>query len=381
MNVKDDLSGNSTWQIIRRLLSGMLWLIISAAAVWAMWRMRSIVLSVLAAGLLTYVLLPGVEWLSKRKVKRLKPRTQRLFATVIVFSLFLALAALAAHLFISPFSSELSAFINSLGEYAQHFGRFMETAGTWYTNAVPDNVKSVIGKIDYSSIATSVADYMQRALKMATSSVGIALELILIPVLAFYFLLDYRTISREFYGVFSPSRRKHVMRIGRLVGEVLQSYIFGQIILCVIAGVLTGVFLSVLGMPYIVVLALFSGVTRAIPVVGPVVSGIPIVLVGLMNSPSLVIPVYLLVFVIVMHFVESKFIMPHLIGERLHLHPAVVIIVLLIGAEFFGLVGMFLAAPVAAVIREVVRFYYIKPACRTERSQTSMERDLTPISQ
>ena len=133
-------------------------------------------------------------------------------------------------------------------------------------------------------------------------------------------------------------------------------------ILCVIAGVLTGAFLSLLGIDYVVVLALFAGITRAIPIIGPIVSGIPIVLVGaLMPDGGIGVALYLLLFVTVMHFAESKFIMPQLIGHRLQLHPAVVIIVLLIGAEFFGIIGMFLAAPVAAVCRELLRRYYIRP--------------------
>ncbi len=66
-----------------------------------------------------------------------------------------------------------------------------------------------------------------------------------------------------------------------------------------------------------------------------------------------------------MHFIESKFIMPQLIGYRLQLHPAVIIVALLIGAEFFGIAGMFLAPPVAAICRELVRKYDIRPReCR-----------------
>ncbi|MCL6630469.1 MAG: AI-2E family transporter, partial [Armatimonadetes bacterium] len=107
------------------------------------------------------------------------------------------------------------------------------------------------------------------------------------------------------------------------------------------------------------ILGVFSGLTRAIPVIGPIVSGLVIVLLGLAKAP--VVGLYLLGFFAALHFVESKFIMPYLIGERMKLHPAVVIIVLLIGAEFFGIFGMFMAAPVAAILRVLIRHYLIKP--------------------
>jgi predicted PurR-regulated permease PerM len=102
-----------------------------------------------------------------------------------------------------------------------------------------------------------------------------------------------------------------------------------------------------------------AGITRAIPVIGPVVSGIPICILAALQSVNL--GVGMLVFMVIMHFVESKFIMPILIGDRMKLHPAVILIVLLIGAELFGLLGMFLAAPIAAVVREMIYFYVIRP--------------------
>jgi predicted PurR-regulated permease PerM len=112
-------------------------------------------------------------------------------------------------------------------------------------------------------------------------------------------------------------------------------------------------------MPYILILSLFAGVTRAIPIIGPIISGLLIVLLGMAKSPWM--GLYLLIFVAVLHFIESKFIMPMLIGDRMQLHPALILIVLLIGAQFFGITGMFLAAPVAAVLRVLIRFYIVKP--------------------
>jgi predicted PurR-regulated permease PerM len=112
-------------------------------------------------------------------------------------------------------------------------------------------------------------------------------------------------------------------------------------------------------MPYVLILSVFAGVTRAVPIIGPIVSGLAIIFFGLAKAP--IIALNLLVFFALMHFAESKFIMPKLIGDRMKLHPAVIIIVLLIGAEFFGILGMFLAAPVAALLRVLVRYYLIKP--------------------
>lgn len=349
------------WEIIRRLGRWTLHLALVLFSVYFLYRIRSVVIAVFAAVLLTYIMLPGVEWLCKKRNPRIRPKTERLLATILMFAILFSFIAAAISLFVPPFTNEMSDFVQSFGDYQKTFVGYVQKA--W--KAVPAEGKNIVRTIDYAKLSAWIKDYVDRIVRFATSSVRVALELVLIPVLAFYFVYDYRSITREIYGLFPRDKRREAVRIGRLSGEMMQSYIFGQLILCFIAGVLTAAFLSILGIKYIVVLALFAGITRAIPVIGPIVSGIPIILVGALSSPGDIrIPIYLTLFVIIMHFVESKFIMPQLIGHRMRLHPAVVIIVLLIGAEFFGLIGMFLAAPVAAVARELLRRYYIKPRAR-----------------
>ncbi len=329
--------------------------------------LRAVFVCVIAAVILTYMLLPIVDSIARKRRLGIKKATIRLIATILVVIVFLTLLGLVIALFVSPIKDEVNHFIINISSHRARVGELVERAETWYAKVVPNVIKENLAKTDYTKIANQASNYIQDLAKVATSSLGIVVEIFLIPVLTFYFLYDYRTLSREFYSLIPKAKRRDAIRMGRRIGEIMQSYVFGQLLLCVIAGVLTWVILVIMGMPYAVVLGLFSGITRAIPVIGPVVSGVPIVLVGVLNSTTFATPVYLLVFVVIMHFAESKFIMPHLIGERLELHPATVIIVLLIGAAFFGLLGMFLAAPVAAIARELLRFYYIAPMRAAER--------------
>lgn len=369
------------WQLMKRVVLLVVGIYVAFRyGPYVLAHLKSIAVSVLAAVVLTYALLPSVEWLCRAHRGRTKPKTQRLLATTIVFIAFLALVTLGIILMVTPLKEEMSQFSAKVGDYSAEIGMFFERATEWYAEAVPEGVRNLILKLDYSRAAAWLSDYARQLVSLTTSSVGVVVEIVLIPVLAFYFLLDYKTITREFYGLVPAPRRRNALIIGRSVGAIIQSYIFGQIILCAIAGVLTGLFLAAMDMPYVVVLAILSAVTRAIPVIGPVVSGVPIVLVGMLNSDgSAAVPLYLLTFVVVMHFAESKFIMPHLIGERLHLPPAIVIIVLLIGAEFLGILGMFLAAPVAAIVRELVRFYYIHPR-KHERAHLEEELEADHIT-
>jgi len=342
--------------------------------IYLLYRVRSILISLLLSIILTYALLPFVDRLCANCRSRRSQRTHRLIATIVVFIVFVAIIVTIVSFMISPLQTQLAALLGKMNYYSGQLKTLIDRAGAWYKAAVPQDLKDLIKNQDTSSLTTILADRIKGFLAVTQSTLGYLLELVLIPVLAFYFLWDYRSLTKEFYGLVPRKRRREAMRVGRDIGMILQNYVVGQLILCLIAGVVTGIVLWALGMPYVIVLALFAAITRAIPIIGPVVSGIPIVLVGLLSS-GYAMALWLLLFVIVMHFAESKFIMPKFIGDRLHLHPAVVIIVLLIGAEFFGLLGMFLAAPVAAIVRELIRLYYIQPrdsASQVKGSQLAM---------
>ncbi len=315
--------------------------------------------TVLAAIVFSYIALPIVDGLCKTPTGRLRGKTQRLVATIVVFLLLIGVAWLMVQMMVVPFAQEIHEFKGNAKSYTTTFKSYFGEVTSWYSEFVPQQVQDAIKQLDYTMVWNRVTTAAERVLTFVGSWIQVALDVIIIPVFAFYFVFDYRKISKEFYGLFPRRRWREALRLGRRVGEITQSYVVGQLILCLIAGSFTTAFLAILGMPYVVVLGLFAGITRAIPIIGPIVSGVPIILVGILNSSGPAVPIALLIFVIVVHFAESKFIMPRLIGTRLHLHPAIVLAVLLVGAEFFGLIGMFVAAPIAAIVRDVFRFYYI----------------------
>ena len=194
-------------------------------------------------------------------------------------------------------------------------------------------------------------------------------EIVLLPVLAFYFAVESRQLKREFVGMLPKSRRREVLRMIREFNEIMFSFVVCQAILCLIAGLVVGLGLWGLGTPYPVTLGILAGLTRAIPIVGPIVGGIPIVLLA-WATKGLGVAVGVLTFFSILHFVESKFIMPLLVGDRLRLHPVVIIVVLLVGQEFGGLLGMFFAAPVAALFRVVFRRYWLRVRGREATSES-----------
>ncbi len=369
----------------------MIRIIIWAGLIYFLYRVRGVISAVIIAAVLGYALLPVVDFLCSYRVRGLGRKPQRLVATLLVFIMLFSVTAITLKACITPFRVEFAGVVSNLD--APTLNRGIENARVktcnWVKqfpslyNALPQDVQGFLSQTPvtkssrtaekpsgktpsvpkdsptFSGIGSAVTKWANNAIRASVGYLFRIVDLILIPVLAFYFILDSRTLKREFVALAPRRRIREVLGMLHEVNSIMRSYILGQIILCAIAGVIVGLLLKMFGMQYILILSVFAAVTRAIPVVGPIFSGAAIVILGMIKSPTL--GLYLLIAFAALHFIESKFIMPKLIGDRMQLHPAMVIIVLLIGAEFFGILGMFMAAPVAAVIRVLVRYYLIKP--------------------
>ena len=333
-------------------------LVLLAGVGYFLFRARSIIVAIVLAAVISYAAVPVVDFLCSHRVRGVGRKFQRFIATFLVFVTLIGLTAIVVTAFFTPFTSELKGLAGKVDLYGEQLKDMAVSAQKWYI-ALPPDVQKLLQTQDFKSVGESLTRWSHAIVVTTVDMVSHLWEIILIPVLAFYFTLDTRIIKREFVGLVPKRRRREALAIIYEINGIMRSYVVGQFILCVIAGAMVGAILHSLNMQYVLILSVFAGVTRAVPVIGPLVSGAAIVLLGLIKAP--ITGIYLLGIFALLQFAESKLIMPKLIGRRMQLHPAIVIIVLLIGAEFFGILGMFMAAPVAAIIRVLVRFYLIGP--------------------
>jgi len=298
------------------------------------------------ATVMAYVIKPLVDFLSNRPFfaggKWVLPRW--------VSSLFALLALLTGLVFLGwlmvrPVTQEALRLANALPD-------LVRGAAETYAAKVPSGYRQMI-EAQAAEWADTVLSRLSRG---ATATVGwlrYLVELFLIPVLAFYFVSDAPALRREFF-TFVPGRLHQVgVRLLNDFGKVMDGYIRGQILLCLIAGVVVTVALYAIRSDFALTFGAFAGVSRAIPIIGPVVGSVPIVVVILARMGANAAGV-MLIFLTILHAVESKVIMPRLLGERVNLHPVAVIVALLLGKAFMGILGMLIATPVAAVVKVVV---------------------------
>jgi predicted PurR-regulated permease PerM len=336
-----------------------------AGVLYALYRVIDVIVTVVMAVFLAVAIAPIVDFFDRpRWLPFLSRGTRRFVITILVFLLLLGLLILCYGLIFRPLGEQLVQIVTNWPLYERVLAERLSTLRAQY-DALPTDVRDFLEKQDFSRLTAGLAEKVQQIVSQTWRSTWLVVELILIPVLAYYFVVDSRSLKREFIVLVPRRRRREVLRLLGETTAVMKSYIIGQLLLALVAGLAVGLGLHWAGLNYPLAMGVVAAVTRVIPVVGPILGGIPIVLLAVAQSWQK--GVWVLVFFSLLHLYESKILMPRVIGYRVKLHPAIIIIVLLIGAEFFGLMGMFLAAPIAAIIRILVNFYVITPRLRSER--------------
>lgn len=381
---------NGVWRLLWRLA-------LVAVMFYACYRLRNIITTLLVAAIIAYVLDPLVEWLVGRSVfvqahaalanmvggikafvtrqpavhvKAPKKHALRAYATLYVFLLTVIVVWQGAKLVVTPFVDEFKS-VTAKDPFSgkSQLQVLTEDALHRYDQSAPDGIKSdkVLGNIKKSSLGERLVEPAQEILRRVAESLKSIVEIVLLPVLAFYFLIDGRKLKHEFVALVPRPYLPDTLRLLRQFNRIMRDFVYGQFILCVLAGAVVWLGLMALGVKYPITMGVLAGITRAIPIIGPIIGGIPIILLTWATKGTTT-ALAVLGFFTLLHLIESKFIMPMLIGDRMELHPIVIILVLLIGGEAGGIViggqlgallGMFFAAPVASLLRIIVRRYWL----------------------
>lgn len=184
----------------------------------------------------------------------------------------------------------------------------------------------------------------------AIGSVGLAIAVI---ISSFYLSLSEDGVERFIKVVIPPDYEPKALSIYSHSRRLIGSWFRTQLLLSIIMGVMVWIGLSLLGVPYAFLIAVIAAVFELVPFVGPIVSGAVGIVSALTVSPTLAL--YTLIFFLVAQQLESNVLVPILNRRSVGLHPVIVIVALLMGAEIGGFLGVVIAVPAAAVFQEVIQ--------------------------
>lgn len=179
------------------------------------------------------------------------------------------------------------------------------------------------------------------------------LNLLLVPVVAFYLLKDYDIIAAWAGDLIPSDRRPFISRLGGDIGKALSNYLRGQFAVCASIGLLYGIGLGILGIQYAALLGLAAAVLSLIPYVGSILTMLIAGAVALLGPDPLSDLLKVGIVFAVIQTLDGNLITPKIMGERFGLHPVVIMFSVLVFAVLFGFIGLLIAVPLTAVLKVV----------------------------
>jgi predicted PurR-regulated permease PerM len=336
------------WRLSRSTWQGVILAVGTGALLWLLYAVREVLLPFGAALFLVYLTEPLLVRLEQRQVPRV-------VAILVVYAAFFGLVWLVAvYLWPLLVVEAERAFELLAARLDEVRALAAQLAALGRDHRLPAMAAAVLTGLT-EEVERMVADAGRRAVATTLSVFSRLALLLLAPVIAFYLSRDLPAFRRDLPRLFPPSGRGEARQLLREVNAVLGGYVRGQLVISSFVGFTVWIGLALLGLPYAALIGLLAGLFDVIPYFGPVIGAIPAVALALGQSAWTAASVILLF--VAVHQFEGLVLVPRIMGRRVGLHPVVVIFVLLAGGHLFGLGGMLLGVPVAAVARVILRFF------------------------
>lgn len=336
---------------------------------WLLYFLRSVLLPFILGLVFAYLVLPAIKWVEKRL-----PRQGRLLQTKRVSLIILAFVVILGVVgFFSYFivTSVVDAFVILVQNAPQFIAAALRTLEGWaevfrqqFPPEMQQQINAVISEIG-QTVGNAVKNVYMRGIALIPATFGLVMGFASLPVFLFYLLKDSEKLQNTFYSALSPWLAEHTRNIVLIIERVLGRYIRAQLMLGVFVAYLTLVGLLILRVQFAPALAAFAGATELIPILGPWIGGATAVIVTLAVAPQKAIWVAVLFFLV--QILENNLLVPRIQGSYLHIHPVMIMVLLVLGAYLAGFWGIVLAVPLSATIVEIYK--YVRQSAKVDETR------------
>lgn len=308
--------------------------LIVIALVWLSIQLSGILIIVFISYIIMAALSPFSDFFIRKRVPRI-------LSVLIPYTIAIVILVLLVFPLVPFFISQIQLLLSNLPKYANQVAnifnlqvdadgirKFFETD----INALSQNALSVTGKI-FSGFFSTLTVF----------------------VISFYLMLQREMLKKQFTTLFPKKYQDHALKTIAHIENKIGWWLRGQLILSFTIGFCTWLGLTLLGLPFALPLGLFAGMLEIVPTIGPIVSAIPAVIVALTISPGLAISVAL--FYILLQMLENNLLVPKIMEKAVGLNPIVIIIGVLVGSKFLGILGALLAVPFIAIVFIVLKSF------------------------
>ncbi len=322
---------------------------------------RDVLLTIYFSGLLAIGLSPAVRLLERsRWVDGRRRRIPRWVALLVLYFGFVVVVVVILALVVPPLIAQVQQLIEQLPSYVDTTQKALIARG-WMKKGT--SWSDFFMNMEGPSIAiTSIFSVLQ-------VTIGAAGQILTIALLPFYLLLESHQLHAWMLALFKPESQSRVDRIMRSVTFKVGAWLRGQLILAGIIFVAATIAFKLIGVPYYYVLGLVAAVGEFVPVIGPLLAAVPVVLLAWTVSTQTALIV--IAYTSVQQFIEGNILVPRIMERQVGVSPVAIIVALLLGSSLMGLVGAILSVPTAAIIQVIIREHYEHERRNADTAETT----------
>ncbi len=328
-----------------------------------LWAARSVLGLYIVGLVMAYILAPavdffqrGIQWIGTKTRLRFLSRVARSLSIVFSYLLLIALAAGFVSMVIPIVVREAEQLWAAREGIWNQVSIWFEQISRQY-ELLPERVRVQIDET-IRSLSSTIMQVARQAVQGTFTAISYTTNLVLavtiVPFWTYFLLRDFGQIKESVRRTLPRSIRDDVSSILKMLDHTIGGYLRGEIVLMIVVGIMQTIAMTLLGLDYALLLGFVAGLLEIVPNVGPTLAAIPAVLVALTHSPGLALVTAIVANLI--QNVENSFIVPRVLGQSVGLHPVVMMVMLVVGAEIGGLPGLILAPILTAMLRDVYHY-------------------------
>jgi predicted PurR-regulated permease PerM len=334
-----------------RLMKWVVVILIMAMAFVLFELIHEVAIALFGSVVIAYIFFPVITWITQWL------RVSRLWAVVLFYGVVSLLIAGSIMWLIPLLTVQYQLMRQELPQVLNRIQQFTVTVG---------DMNIEIGTELRGYISEVVTSLPARVPRIFVGFIESFLHTLAFLITAFYLMLHGRTLVSRIFHLVPHDHRDEVKHVMLQIHRILSGYIRGTLLLIPIMAVLTTIALWILGVRYALLIGIISGVVEILPIVGPWSAAAFAIVMALFQSPlpfgseAWMVAAVIGAIYFGLRMFEDYVIIPAVVGPAVHLHPVLVIAAILSGAAVGGVLGLFLAIPVTAVLQYVLRWIYAK---------------------
>jgi putative permease len=279
-------------------------------------------------------------------IERLK--ISRAIGTIFVFILvgFIIYLLLS---FVIPFLSEQVASLQGLLD-PKVIQQQIKLAENSLHKSFPFFEKGLIA----SMITDAVKNLSGNLPSYVSNLVSLIIVIVIFPFIAFFIMKDKNVLIKGFVILFPEQYRDMTKQVIDRVNTRMERYVRGWLIDAAFVGLSCGIGFHLIGIPYAPLLGIIAGCGHLIPYFGPVIGGLPALIISIIQRGDFSAAPWLIVLLVIIYILDNGFVQPYVLSKSTDIHPVIIILLIIAGEQFLGLPGMLLAVPIATAINTAV---------------------------